>query len=144
MAWAVDPALALSLQDHFPSNADVKHALEQLVVESAHEAKVRDWGRLSCVTSRACAYCCCGVPLHGLASTAAVHLCVCNTSHLASCQHHLLATYQAQGSQTMPGLHASMTHTTQFTHITITCVRGWPAGANAAQGCAAAGWCTRQ
>lgn len=41
MAWQVDPALALSLQDHFPANSDVKHALEALVVEHAHAAKVR-------------------------------------------------------------------------------------------------------
>jgi hypothetical protein len=40
VAWQVDPALALSLLDHFPSNGDVKHALELLVVEHAHAAKV--------------------------------------------------------------------------------------------------------
>lgn len=40
VAWQVDPALALSLQDHFPANSDVKHALEALVVEHAHAAKV--------------------------------------------------------------------------------------------------------
>jgi len=40
VAWQVDPALALSLQDHFPANTDVKQALEQLVVEHAHAAKV--------------------------------------------------------------------------------------------------------
>lgn len=41
VAWQVDPALALSLSDHFPANSDVKQALEQLVVEHAHAAKVR-------------------------------------------------------------------------------------------------------
>jgi hypothetical protein len=40
VAWQVDPALALSLQDHFPANSDVQHALEALVVEHAHAAKV--------------------------------------------------------------------------------------------------------
>ena len=40
VAWQVDPALALSLQDHFPANSDIKHALEALVVEHAHAAKV--------------------------------------------------------------------------------------------------------
>lgn len=40
VAWQVDPALALSLLDHFPSSSDVKHALELLVVEHAHAAKV--------------------------------------------------------------------------------------------------------
>lgn len=40
VAWQVDPALALSLQDHFPLNSDIKLALEQLVVEYAHAAKV--------------------------------------------------------------------------------------------------------
>lgn len=45
VAWQVDPALALSLQDHFPANSDIKHALEALVVEHAHAAKVGSKGR---------------------------------------------------------------------------------------------------
>lgn len=40
VAWQVDPALALSLQDHFPAVPEVKQALEQLVVEHCHAAKV--------------------------------------------------------------------------------------------------------
>lgn len=40
MAWQVDPALALSLQDHYPANADIKAALELLVVEHGAAAKV--------------------------------------------------------------------------------------------------------
>jgi hypothetical protein len=51
VAWQVDPALALSLQDHFPANSDVKHALEALVVEHAHAAKVGTAGFLTFVIS---------------------------------------------------------------------------------------------
>jgi hypothetical protein len=40
VAWQVDPALALSMMDHFPANTEVKTALQQLVVEHGHAAKV--------------------------------------------------------------------------------------------------------
>eukprot|EP00879_Flechtneria_rotunda_P007045 GHRR01007395.1.p1 GENE.GHRR01007395.1~~GHRR01007395.1.p1 ORF type:complete len:1449 (+),score=535.85 GHRR01007395.1:542-4348(+) len=40
-AWQVDPALALSLRDHFPALADVHTALETLVVKHCHEPQVQ-------------------------------------------------------------------------------------------------------
>lgn len=51
VAWQVDPALALSLSDHFPASSDVKQALEQLVVEHAHAAKVRTQYTHVCVAT---------------------------------------------------------------------------------------------
>jgi hypothetical protein len=72
VAWTVDPALALSLQDHFPSNADVKHALEQLVVESAHEAKVRDSGSAAYCTIK----CCCCLVIHEHLDCRMTRMCV--------------------------------------------------------------------
>jgi hypothetical protein len=57
VAWQVDPALALSLLDHFPATSEVKQALEQLVVEHAHAAKVRTGHKQVCVHNVA-VYCC--------------------------------------------------------------------------------------
>lgn len=41
-AWQVDPALALSLLDHFPAVIELQAALDDLVVKHAAEVKVSE------------------------------------------------------------------------------------------------------